>query len=103
MKRITPRGSHQRLSQQNRHNATETRATPTTGLTREHALFFLWGTGANGKGTFVNAIAGILADYHHTAPIETFTVTYGDRHPMNFRFSRALPPGGARTRPRLTI
>ncbi len=54
-----------------------------TGLTREHALFFLWGTGANGKGTFVNAIAGILADYHRTAPIETFTVTYGDRHPTD--------------------
>jgi len=54
-----------------------------TGMTREHALFFLYGTGANGKGTFINAIAGILADYHRTAPIETFTVTYGDRHPTD--------------------
>jgi phage/plasmid-associated DNA primase len=31
-----------------------------TGLTREHALFFLYGTGANGKSVFVNTISGIL-------------------------------------------
>jgi putative DNA primase/helicase len=54
-----------------------------TGLTREHALFFLYGTGANGKGTFINTIAGILGDYHRTAPIETFTVVYLDRHPTD--------------------
>ena len=52
-----------------------------TGLTHEHALFFLYGTGANGKTTFVNAIAGILDDYHRTAPIETFTASHTDRHP----------------------
>src|SRR5215471_9288057 len=54
-----------------------------TGLTREHALFFLWGTGANGKGTFINAITGILADFHRTAPIETFTASNTDRHPTD--------------------
>src|SRR5262245_3145121 len=54
-----------------------------TGLTREHALFFLYGTGANGKGTFINTTAGILDDYHRTAPIETFTVAYLDRHPTD--------------------
>jgi putative DNA primase/helicase len=54
-----------------------------TGSTREHALFFLWGKGANGKGTFVGAIAGILGEdnYHRAAPIETFTATKTDRHP----------------------
>jgi putative DNA primase/helicase len=52
-----------------------------TGSIREHALFFLWGRGANGKGTFVNAGAGILGDYHRAAPIETFTATHVDRHP----------------------
>ena len=54
-----------------------------TGLTREHALFFLWGTGANGKGTFINAITGVLADFHRTAPIETFTASHNERHPTD--------------------
>jgi putative DNA primase/helicase len=52
-----------------------------TGSTREHALFFLYGKGANGKGTFVNAISGTLEDYHRAAPIETFTASHTDRHP----------------------
>lgn len=52
-----------------------------TGLTIEHALFFLYGTGANGKSVFINTIGGILGDYHITAPIETFTAHMGDRHP----------------------
>jgi len=29
-----------------------------TGSTKEHALFFLYGTGGNGKGVFVNTVAG---------------------------------------------
>jgi putative DNA primase/helicase len=52
-----------------------------TGVTREHALFFSYGTGANGKSTFMNAITACLGDYHQTAPIETFTVSNQDRHP----------------------
>lgn len=52
-----------------------------TGLTIEHALFFLYGTGANGKSVFVRTISGILGDYHVSAPIETFTAHLGDRHP----------------------
>ena len=30
-----------------------------TGTTQEHALFFLHGTGANGKSTFINAVTAI--------------------------------------------
>jgi putative DNA primase/helicase len=52
-----------------------------TGLTHEHALFFLYGKGANGKTTFVKAVAGILEDYHRAAPIETFSASHTDRHP----------------------
>jgi putative DNA primase/helicase len=52
-----------------------------TGSTREHALFFGYGTGANGKTVFTDTVSGILADYHCTAPIETFTATKVDRHP----------------------
>jgi putative DNA primase/helicase len=52
-----------------------------TGSTREHALAFWYGTGANSKTTILTAITGVFGDYHHTAPIETFTATNIDRHP----------------------
>jgi len=52
-----------------------------TGSTSEHALFFAYGTGANGKGILLNTVAAILGDYAKTAPMETFTATQGDRHP----------------------
>ena len=55
-----------------------------TGVTREHALFFLYGTGANGKTTFLNAITGVMGDYCRIAPIETFTASATDRHPTDF-------------------
>ena len=32
-----------------------------TGITREHAMAFGYGTGANGKGTFLNTLSGLLA------------------------------------------
>jgi putative DNA primase/helicase len=54
-----------------------------TGITIEHILAFLWGTGANGKSTFIDAITQCLGDYHRTAPIEAFTATYSDRHPTD--------------------
>jgi putative DNA primase/helicase len=54
-----------------------------TGSTAEHALFFLFGTGANGKSTFVNALTSAWGDYHKTSPIETFTASNSDRHPTD--------------------
>ncbi len=54
-----------------------------TGATSEHALFFLYGTGANGKSTFLNALTAALGDYHKTSPIETFTASASDRHPTD--------------------
>jgi putative DNA primase/helicase len=54
-----------------------------TGSTQEHALFFLYGTGANGKSTFLKAITGAMGDYHRTAPIEAFTSTNTERHPTD--------------------
>jgi putative DNA primase/helicase len=54
-----------------------------TGITREHALFFGYGTGANGKGVVLGAAIGILGDYYKGAPIETFTASTGDRHPTD--------------------
>jgi putative DNA primase/helicase len=42
---------------------------------------FLYGTGANGKGTFLNTLFRILGNYATAAPMETFTASGIDRHP----------------------
>jgi len=52
-----------------------------TGSTAEHSLFFIFGTGANGKTTFINTITACAGEYHRVAPIETFTASSTDRHP----------------------
>jgi putative DNA primase/helicase len=54
-----------------------------TGSVSEHALFFLYGTGANGKSTFLNVLIGCAGDYHRTSPIETFTASATERHPTD--------------------
>lgn len=54
-----------------------------SGDTSAHALFFLYGTGANGKSVFIDTLSGVLGDYHRTAPIETFTASSGDKHPTD--------------------
>ena len=54
-----------------------------TGSVRDHALFFIYGTGGNGKGTFLNTLTWILGDYAHTASIEAFTETRSDQHPTS--------------------
>src|SRR5262249_17273115 len=62
-----------------------------TGSTHEHALFFGYGLGANGKTVFTDTVSGILADYHCTAPIETFTAAAVDRHPTELADLRGAP------------
>lgn len=59
-----------------------------TGSTSEHALFFLYGTGGNGKGVFMNTLTRIMGDYHRAAPIETFTETNADKHPTELAMLR---------------
>ena len=54
-----------------------------TGATSAHALFFLYGTGANGKSVFTNVISTIFGDYASSAPMDTFVETRGDRHPTD--------------------
>jgi putative DNA primase/helicase len=54
-----------------------------TGITSEHALFFLYGTGANGKSVFINVLTTILGDYAANAPMDTFMEARGDRHPTD--------------------
>lgn len=43
-----------------------------TGDMREDAVHILWGTGANGKSTWNNALAEILGDYAESADITAF-------------------------------
>jgi len=52
-----------------------------TGHTYEHALFFLYGTGANGKSVFIETVQGTMGGYAVTAPVETFMAARGERHP----------------------
>lgn len=54
-----------------------------TGETREHALFFLYGTGGNGKGVFLNTLNGILGDYAAVAPMSTFMDSRMEAHPTD--------------------
>ena len=42
-----------------------------TGDTSEQCLFLLYGTGANGKGTFSNTLARVLGDYAWNMPFAT--------------------------------
>ncbi len=52
-----------------------------TGVTTEHTFAFLWGPGGNGKGVFLNTLTRVLGTYAAIAPMNTFTASYGDRHP----------------------
>jgi len=59
-----------------------------TGSIRDHALFFLYGTGGNGKGVFLNTWHSILGDYSTIAAMETFTASKSDRHPTDLAMLR---------------
>lgn len=59
-----------------------------TGDVREHALFFVYGPGGNGKGVLVHTLKGILGDYATVAPMETFTEARGERHPTELAMLR---------------
>ena len=54
-----------------------------TGDTREHALFFVYGPGGNGKSVFLNTLVNILGDYACTSAMDTFTASGTDRHPTD--------------------
>ncbi len=59
-----------------------------TGDVREHALFFAYGTGANGKSVLLSTVSGILGDYHRAAPVETFTASNSNSHPTDLAMLR---------------
>ena len=49
-----------------------------TGDTREQVMFFLYGSGANGKSTFIDTIQYIMGDYAVATESNTFTTVKGD-------------------------
>jgi putative DNA primase/helicase len=54
-----------------------------TGFTTEHVFVFAYGTGANGKSTFINTIAKVFGDYTTVADMNTFLTSNSERHPTD--------------------
>lgn len=52
-----------------------------TGRVSEDALFFLYGTGGNGKSTFVRTVRSILGDYGAQAAPDLLLAKVGQQHP----------------------
>jgi putative DNA primase/helicase len=50
-----------------------------TGDTSEQTMFILFGSGANGKSTFLNTVMNLLGDYAIATPTETFMKRNGDQ------------------------
>src|SRR5262249_22650608 len=59
-----------------------------TGVTREHALLFVYGPGGNGKSVFLNIVTNILQAYATTAAMDTFTSSNSDKHPTELAMLR---------------
>lgn len=60
-----------------------------TGDVREQVLQFLYGTGANGKTTFVKALLEALGDYGRQTAPDLLVVKYGAEHPTGLADLRA--------------
>jgi putative DNA primase/helicase len=54
-----------------------------TGEIREHALFFLFGAGGNGKGTFKDTLYEIVGGYATGVPMSALMKSTRDRHPAD--------------------
>jgi putative DNA primase/helicase len=74
-----------------------------TGVTPEDVLVYLFGIGANGKGSFAEALAHALGDYAKMFPPEVLMESKGERHPtdlaqfMGVRFALTSEPGSNAT------
>jgi putative DNA primase/helicase len=54
-----------------------------SGITTEHVFVFGHGTGANGKGTFLNTIQSIFGNFATTAHVSTFMASRTEQHPTD--------------------
>ena len=62
-----------------------------TGSVQEHALFFCYGNGANGKSTFLGTLHSLLGDYGSPAPRGMLFRSRGtDRHPTELAMLHGL-------------
>ena len=52
-----------------------------TGSTRERCLFFLWGSGCNGKSTLVSTLQHVSGDYATSITSEMLMIRRGESHP----------------------
>lgn len=59
-----------------------------TGMTREHALVFVYGPGGNGKSVFLNVVTSIIRDYATTSAMDTFSRSTSDKHPTDLAMLR---------------
>jgi putative DNA primase/helicase len=59
-----------------------------TGDTREECLFFVYGPGGNGKGTFLGAIFNIMAEFAMNAAMDVFLQAKGERHSTDLAMLR---------------
>jgi putative DNA primase/helicase len=50
-----------------------------TGLTREQVLFFLYGSGENGKTTFIETLRALFGEYAAQTPADTFVERPNDK------------------------
>jgi putative DNA primase/helicase len=73
-----------------------------TGDATEQVMFIFYGTGANGKSTFINLILSLLGDYARQTPTETLLVKRGGGIPNDVarlkgaRFVAAVESEGGR-------
>jgi putative DNA primase/helicase len=74
-----------------------------TGVTSEDVLVYLFGVGANGKGSFAEAVAHVLGDYAKMFAAEVLMESKGERHPtdlaqfLGVRFALTSEPGSGST------
>lgn len=61
-----------------------------SGEVKEHALFFFYGTGANGKTVLINTLIGIMQDYAATISTDMLMVSKTDRHPTEIARLRGI-------------
>ena len=61
-----------------------------TGVTREEKIFFLYGTGRNGKGTFIETLGLILGDYSTTVAMSTLILEKHSEHPTEIAKLRGM-------------
>jgi putative DNA primase/helicase len=74
-----------------------------TGSIAEHAFFFCYGTGGNGKGIYKDFLDWMLHSYSRVANIDTFTEQRFSRHPAEIAYFQGArlvtatePPAGAK-------